>query len=126
MTDLSTIFSEITTEDASVLYSPAYRQRVRAAGRLVALTYLEETATLGDILVNQLADAARAIPGDFAGYPLLHGMEAAGLVTASTHERSPRRMYEITMAGRDAATALRACLAATVPGNCLTEYVNAA
>ena len=126
MTDLMAMLTEMTTEDASALYSPAYRQRVSAAGRLVALTHLEEAAMSGDLLVDQLADTARAVPGALAGYSLLHGMEAAGLVISRTDARSPRRMYEITAAGRDAASALRACLAAPVPGDCLTEYVSAA
>ncbi len=117
MTDPNTLLRAITSGDATVAHSPAYRERARAAGRLVALAYLEEAARPGDALMDQLADAARAIPGDWAGYPLLHGMEAAGLVTASTNTRSPRRVYEITAAGRDAAAALRACL---------TEYVSAA
>ncbi len=117
MTDSNTLLRAIMAGDATVVHSPASRGRAHAAGRLVALTYLEETARPGDMLIEQLADAARAVPGAWAGYPLLHGMEADGLVTASTNARSPRRMYEITAAGRDAAAALRACL---------TEYVSAA
>jgi len=116
-TDPNTLFRAITGGDVTVAHSPAYRERARAAGRLVALASLEEAARPGDVLVDQLADAARAIPGDWAGYPLLHTMEAAGLVTASTDAGSPRRTYEITAAGRDAAAALRACL---------TEYASAA
>lgn len=126
MTDINMIIRAANANDFASIYSPAYRQRVRAVGRLAALTYLEAAALPGDVLVDQLADAARAVPGAWAGYPLLHSMEAAGLVTASTSDRAPRRLYEITAAGRAVAAAMRACLATETPGDCLPEYVSAA
>ncbi len=117
MTDLTAILETIATASAPV-YSPAYRQRVRAAGVFVALTSLANEARHGDAIMRTLSDAARTLPGDWAGYPLLHGMEAAGLVTSATQGRSPRRLYAITEAGRTAAVSLRSCLLAGGDGDC--------
>lgn len=117
MIELHTILETISAGTAPV-YSPAYRQRVRAAGVFVALTSLVDEARHGDAIIRTLSDAARTLPGDWAGYPLLHGMEAAGLVTSATQGRSPRRLYAITEAGRVAAASLRACLLAGGDGDC--------
>lgn len=117
MTDLQAILETIAA-GAAPAHSPAYRQRVRATGVFVALTSLASEARHGDAIIRTLTDAARALPGDWAGYPLLHGMEAAGLVTSATQGRSPRRLYAITAAGRTAAASLRACLLAGGDGDC--------
>lgn len=117
MIDLNAILRTIARDDAP-RHSPAYRQRVQAAGQLVALTSLADAARPGDAVVRSLSDAARAVPGDWAGYPLLHRMEAAGLVVSQADARSPRRTYAITEAGRTAAASLRDCFLSEAPGDC--------
>ncbi len=92
------------------LHAPAYRKRVQAAGELVALSILEAEALPGSAIVAHLTDLARSVPGNWAAYPLLHTLEAAGHVTATAAPRSPQRTYAITESGRIAAASLRACL----------------
>lgn len=104
------LISSLATQEMDTLHTPAFRQRVQAAGQLVALATLEAEAQSGPTIAAHLADMARYVPGAWAAYPLLHTLEDAGFVTATSAARSPQRRYAITEAGRVAAESLRACL----------------
>lgn len=75
--------------------------------RIHVLLHASEEPIFGLAMMKELAcHGYRIGPGTL--YPLLHGMEQAGLlITARRSAGERRRMYRITAAGRKALTAAR-------------------
>ncbi len=67
---------------------------------LGVLTMLKDRDYTGDVLIRELASLSRRASGYGVNYPLLHDLEAAGILQVYRPDNSPRRVYTITEQGR--------------------------
>ena len=80
------------------------RDLMRGSLDLMALSVLSEGAMYGYLLQKKLREASEGLVRLEAGtlYPLLHRLEAEGLIAARWEETTgrPRKWYELTTAGQ--------------------------